>query len=208
MVHKHESPKVLGFFSWNSIAQAAFTVVFFFWIYLIWGSTADLSDKLNAATKRYDTIFDLQVEYKTEVQDWKNLLLRSTSRDTLDKNWSAFETQYQKVATNAKLILDQNDERSILAQIHTFIDAHAANHEQYKKSVETLIRSNYDPHAADAVVRGIDRPLMDQLETAEKDLQDEKRRANESVTAQARTKIEQSLFALGFIGLLAIWMPR
>jgi hypothetical protein len=39
-------------------------------------------------------------------------------------------------------------------------------------------------------------------------MQDEKKRNADSLIAQARNKIEQSLFALGFIGLLAIWMPK
>jgi hypothetical protein len=37
---------------------------------------------------------------------------------------------------------------------------------------------------------------------------DERRRLNESLIAKARNQIEQSLVALVFIGMLAIWMPK
>jgi hypothetical protein len=37
---------------------------------------------------------------------------------------------------------------------------------------------------------------------------DERRRLNENLIAKARSQIEQSLFALVFIGMLAIWMPK
>jgi hypothetical protein len=196
------------YLTWNSVAQLVFTAVFFFWVSLIWNSSADLSNKLNAATERYTAVHDLQVEFKSEVQEWKNLLLRSTNRDTLDKNWNIFETQYQKVASAAQLIVVQNDERNTLSSMNSFTEAHAANHELYKKSLDTLVRSNYDPRPADASVKGVDRPLLDHLEAAEKSMQEEKRRSNDNLMAKARAKIEQSLFALGFIGLLAIWMPR
>jgi hypothetical protein len=37
---------------------------------------------------------------------------------------------------------------------------------------------------------------------------DERRRLNENLIAKARNQIEQSLAALVFIGMLAIWMPK
>lgn len=175
---------------------------------MIWNSTADLNEKLSIATARYSAIHNIQVEFKNEIQEWKNVLLRSTSRDTLDKNWSTFETQHQKVATAAQNIILQNDIRAINDQMKIFIEAHTANHEQYKNSVEVLIKNGFDPHQADAAVKGIDRPLLDYLEAADSAMQDEKRNVNENLTAMARNQIEQSLIALVFLTLLIVWMPK
>lgn len=196
------------YFSWSAVARLGITAVFFFWFYMIWHSTADLNEKLNVATTRYTAISKIQVEYKNEIQEWKNVLLRSNSRDTLDKNLSIFETQYQKVATEAQNIILQNDVRAINEQMKTFVEAHAANHELYKNSVAVLVKSGFDPRPADAAVKGIDRPLLQHLEAADAAMQEEKRSINENLTAKSRNQIEQSLIALGFLALLVVWMPK
>jgi methyl-accepting chemotaxis protein len=199
-----------GFFSspWLTLARVVFTAIFFFWLYWIGVSTKDLDEKINATADRYTSIDSLQIEYKDEIQNWKDLLLRSDNRNTLNKNWLIYETQYQNVAAAAQRIIAQNDVRSINQKLTRFVDAHKANRDQYKNSVIILIKKKYFPGPADAAVKGIDRPLLDILKSANEDMQDEKRRTNDSLIAQARNRIEQSLFALGFIGLLAIWMPK
>lgn len=197
-----------SYFSWGAVARVGITLAFFFWFYIIWNSTADLNAKLRIATDQYSALHNIQVEYKNEVQEWKNVLLRSNSRDTLDKNWRIYETQYQKVAAAAQDIMLKNDIRAVNNNIKTFIEAHAANHGQYKNSVEVLVKNGFDPHPADAAVKGIDRPLLDYLEAADSAMQDEKESINEGLTAKARSQIEQSLLALGFLALLVIWMPK
>jgi len=195
-------------FPWMVVVRVAITLAFFFWFYIIWNSTADLNEKLAVATERYSAVHNVQVEFKNEVQEWKNVLLRSDSRSALDKNWQAFEAQHQKVALAAQDIIQNNDVRTISNQMKSFAEAHAANLERYKKSVDVLIRSGFDPRQADAAVIGIDRPLLDQLEAADGAMQDEKKSINESLTAKARNQIEQALLALGFLALLVIWMPK
>lgn len=193
---------------WATLARVFFTAVFFFWLYWIGVSTKDLDDKINASADRYTTVDSLQIEYKNEIQLWKDLLLRSNNRDSLNQNWLAYEAQYQKVAAATQDIIAKNDLRALNQKMRDFLDAHAVNHEKYKNGALLLINSKYAPGPADTSVKGIDRPLLDVLKAANEDMQDEKRRDSESLIAEARNKIEQSLFALGFIGLLAIWMPK
>ncbi|MDO8989721.1 MAG: hypothetical protein Q7U91_08810 [Sideroxyarcus sp.] len=167
-----------------------------------------MGTKINEATERLTTIDSLQVEYKDEIQEWKNVLLRSDSRDSLNQNWLVYEKHYRQVATSAQNILAQNDVRSITEKMQRFIEAHAANHEHYKSSVLLLVKNKFTPGPSDAAVKGIDQPLLELLLAANTDMKDERERASNSVIAATRNKIEQSLFALAFIGLLAIWMPK
>lgn len=197
-----------SYISWNTMVRLGITAVFVFWFYMIWNSTADLNDKLSIASARYSAILNVQVEYKNEIQEWKNVLLRSNSRDALDKNWRTFDAQYQQVATAAQDVMRQNDVRTINVQMKNFVEAHATNHELYRRSMEVLVKNGYDPRQADALVKGIDRPLLDYLEAADAAMQDEKKNINESLTAKARSQIEQSLFILGFIAFLVVWMPK
>ena len=146
---------------WATLARVVFTAVFFFWLYWIGTSTKDLDDKINASADRYTTIDSLQIEYKDEVQAWKDLLLRSNNRDALNQNWLVYEAKFQKVAAATQDIISHNELRSIDQKMRSFLDAHTVNHEKYKNSTLLLVDSRYSPGPADTSVKGIDRPLLD-----------------------------------------------
>lgn len=195
-------------FSWNTAGRIGFTAIFFFWIYMTWNSTADLDNKLNSATDQNTAIHNIQVDFKNEIQQWKDLLLRSTGRDTLNSNWSSFEALFQKVAAEAQDIIRQSESPAVSDQVRAFVEAHEANHELYKSSVELLIKNGFDPRPADAIVKGIDHPLLEHLEAAEASMIEDKKRINKTLVDAARNNIEQNLFALAFLALLAVWMPK
>lgn len=196
------------FYSWNTVGRIGFTGIFFFWIYMIWTSTADLDTKLNAATDQNTAIHNIRVEFKSEIQEWKDLLLRSTNKDSLDKNWNNYETQYQKVAAEAQDIIRLSETPAVTDQVKDFAESHAANNDIYKNCLDIFIKSGYDPHQADAAVKGIDIPLLEKLKAAEVSMVEDKKRIDKGLVDEARNKIEQNLFALAFLALLAVWMPR
>jgi len=199
-----------GFFKspWATIARLGFTAIFFFWLYLIWSSTAGLNESLDATEDSLADIHHVQVEFKDEIQDWQDLLLRSNNEETLDQNWKTYEAQYQKVVAEANKIMAKTDVREIHQKMKSFVDAHAINHEKYKDSLPLLTKNNFNPKQADTAVKNIDEPILEYLAVTEIDMRDEKRRINESLISKARSQIEQSLFALAFIGLLAIWIQK
>ena len=207
MVIKIENAK-RSYSTWMLVLRIGVTAAFFFWFYIIWNSTSDLDQKLSVATSQYSAIDDLQIEFKSEIQEWKNVLLRSNSQDTLDNNWRTFETQYLKVTAAAQNILLKNDMPTIKNRMQSFIEGHKANHEKYRKGVEILVKSGFNPRLADNSVNGIDRPLFDSLEAADAVIQAEKNSINENLTAKSRKQIEQSILSLVFLVLFAVWMPR
>ncbi len=195
-------------FNWPNLARVGLTAAFVLWFYFIWNSTAQLNRELAANADQFAAAHNLEVEYKNEIQEWKNLLLRSNNQASLEKNWGVFEKQYQKVAALAQETLQHSDVRAINVKLSAFIEAHAANREEYRRSTEILAKSSYDPHPADAAVMGKDRPLLDLLAAADTAMQDEKANNSERVVAKTRSQIEQSLIALGLIVLILIWRPR
>jgi methyl-accepting chemotaxis protein len=207
MVIKIENAK-RSYSTWMIVLRLGITAAFFIWFYIILNSTSDLNEKLSLVSAEYAAIDDLQIEFKDEIQEWKNLLLRSNSKDTLNKNWQIFDSQYQKVNKAAQDIIRENDIKAINERIQTFVAAHKANYELYKKSVDILVKNGFNPHQADAAVNGIDRPLFDYLEAADLSMQSEKKIINENLTAKSRKQIEQSILSLVFLVLLAVWMPK
>lgn len=197
-----------AFFSLDTFEKVGLTAAFCFFLYLIWSSSAELETQLKSSAEQFAVVHDLQIEYKSEVQDWKNVLLRSDSRESFDKNWHDFESQFQKVANAAKQGILQNDVRAINVKLQAFVEAHDANLIQYKKGGELLVQQNFNPHQADASVKGIDQPLLKILEEADAEMEDEKIRTNGRLIAKSNGRIEQSLVALFLLMLIAIWRPR
>jgi len=197
-----------SFFSWNSLVRLVLTAAFAFWFYLIWNSVADLNKNLNLVSDQYTSVHNVQVEFKTEIQEWKNLLLRSNDKASLDKNTSTFEAQYKKVAAEAQNIIESNEIHTVKQRMSTFAKAHAENHVLYQNSMQDFIDSGYNARKADATVTGIDRPLLAYLEEADEAMQDESKNINDRLTAKAKNQIDQSLLILSLMALLVIWMPK
>jgi methyl-accepting chemotaxis protein len=197
-----------AFLSIETLEKVGLTVAFCFFLYLIWNNSAELEGLLKTNTDQFAVVHDLQLEYKSEVQEWKNLLLRSDSKGNLEKNWLSFEKQHHKVAAAAKQGMLQNDVRAINVKLQSFVEAHEVNFLQYKKSSEILAQQNFNPHQADLNVIGIDRPLLNILEAADAEMEDEKARINGRLIAKSNSRIEQSLLALFLLMSIAIWRPR
>jgi methyl-accepting chemotaxis protein len=196
------------FFSMETLEKVGLTAAFCFFLYLIWSSSAELENQLKANTNQFAVVHDLQIEYKSEVQEWKNILLRSDNQESLDKNWQSFESQFEKVAISAKQGMLQNDVRAINVKLQEFLEAHDANLLLYKKASEILVQQSFNPHQADTSVKGIDQPLLKLLEAADAEMDDEQMRTNGRLIAKSNSRIEQSLVALFLLMLIAIWRPR
>jgi hypothetical protein len=195
-------------FSWSVVAGLGFTVIIFYWMYVIWNISVDLYGQLSIVTAQHNEIPSLEVEMKGEIQEWENLLLRSDNLDSLGKNWITFEAQHLKVSRVASNIIRQYDGPTIKREMNAFVGIHTAALAQYRNGMELLIKSNFDSHQADAATKGIERPLFDHLAVADSAMREENKRISESLRAKAQDKIEQSLFVLGFVAILAVWIPR
>lgn len=96
--------------------------------------------------------------FKTQVQEWKNVLLRGQDEDARNKYWQRF---LQREAQIGDLIaaLGQNTYLSEATQrdIESFTRTHALMAKKYRDGYQTFIDSGFDPTMADEKVRGIDR---------------------------------------------------
>lgn len=190
------------------LAKSGLTAAFFVFFYLIWQAISGLEQQLKSNTDQFAAAHNLQVEYKLEVQEWKDLLLRSSDRASLDKHWAIFEQQQRKVADAATAAFKASDVRAVNVKLQSFLDAHANNLALYRESAELLVKHGYDPQRADQAVKGIDRPLLTLLEEADEAMQLEKELIDGRLIAKARNRVEQALVALALIALFAVWRPR
>ncbi|WP_210396796.1 methyl-accepting chemotaxis protein [Motiliproteus sediminis] len=121
-------------------------------------------------------ILRAQSDFKIQVQEWKNVLLRGADDKQREKYWGRFqerEATVQAAVTRmservAELTrLDEHYRQSPLAQlINDFINAHKQMGTAYRKGYQAFVAAGYDHRAGDKAVSGIDRAPTKLLDEA------------------------------------------
>ncbi|WP_353091032.1 methyl-accepting chemotaxis protein [Methylibium sp.] len=106
----------------------------------------------------------LLVDFKTQVQEWKNTLLRGKDPKQLDKYWVAFGKHEKQVSESASRLQTSLPEGEVRSLVDQFVKAHATMGEGYRKGYEAFKTADFDAAVGDAAVKGKDRAPAELLE--------------------------------------------
>ena len=154
----------------------------------------------------------LQREFRLQVQEWKNVLIRGADDVQRERHLAAFDAEGRRIADLAGTLATSRDEqtRTLADQ---FLTEHRALEARYRGALEAFAASGYDTQAADALVRGADRSVgttLDALATranerAEFETNATSERARAALVASA---ITTALAAVVLLVVLALWLRR
>ena len=155
-------PIIVSFFILTSLS--AFSLYKTYWVI----EQFEILENTVVATERDAT--NALNTFKTQVQEWKNVLLRGHNREDRDKYWQRFIAKESEVRQSLTRMLD-NPSVGIESrqQIDKFLSAHNTMATSYRAGYQAFVNSSYDHKAGDAAVRGIDREpanLLNQLTTS------------------------------------------
>jgi methyl-accepting chemotaxis protein len=111
-------------------------------------------------------ILILESDFKKQVQEWKNVLLRGYEPKNLTKYWGKFESKEATIRKNAAELvrhLQQPDAKQLLK---SFLAAHDVMGRAYREGLAKFKAANFDPKVGDKAVKGIDREPTRLLEKA------------------------------------------
>ena len=100
------------------------------------------------------------IEFKWQVQGWKNVLLRSTDAATLRDQWAEFERDEADVKALIVALRQQSTDAQEQQLIAQFSKAHDTLGAQYRQVRDAFEANGFDARQADALVRGADRPPL------------------------------------------------
>ncbi|CAN7457813.1 methyl-accepting chemotaxis protein [Pseudomonas sp. LjRoot71] len=151
------------------------------------------------------------LNFKTQVQEWKNVLLRGSDKAQLDKYWSQFEAQERKVQDSlGKLSELAADARTLSGQIDTLRREHQTLGVNYRKGRDAFIAAGGDAAVGDKAVSGIDRNTTQQLEALADQLHKQSLEQASLINVSAeRTITYGTLLMLGasvVIALFSLWL--
>lgn len=156
-------------------------------------------------------INEANLEFKVQVQEWKNVLLRGKSAEDLSKYWQSFEGQERKVQSLLATLVQANQHDAALAgQIQKLKDEHQSLGDAYRRGRDAFVGSGGDPVAGDVAVKGIDRATSQQLTTLVDQLRESALISSEAISQAADQAIIAGtlvMLAAGvLIGLLSLWL--
>ena len=105
-------------------------------------------------------------DFKVQVQEWKNVLLRGKDSAQRERYWAAFQTQERIVVQDASELLAELPPGPALDKVRAFSQAHERMGAAYRKGYEAFQAADHDPQAGDKAVQGMDREPSKLLDEA------------------------------------------
>ncbi len=154
----------------------------------------------------------LQREFRLQVQEWKNVLIRGSDEALRTRHLAAFDSQGSKTAALAKALAGSDDADTARLAAR-FLAQHTALQKDYHGALEAFAASGYSPLQGDALVRGKDRALATTLDALGRQTAQVAEHALTSRSEQARRTLVicavlTALAAAVLMGVLAVWLRR
>lgn len=123
---------------------------------------ADVAQSQNNAIK----VVALEANFKRQVQEWKDTLLRGKKPEAFEKHWSNFQQREVDVSKAAEQLSQSIPEPNAARMVVEFGAAHKKMGEAYRRGVQEFKDHNFDSAVGDAAVAGIDRAPTELLTKA------------------------------------------
>jgi methyl-accepting chemotaxis protein len=139
-----------------AIAMAFGVAVAVFSIMRVYGSIQELDRLSREDFQVQQQILRAEAQFKQQVQEWKNVLLRGKDPAAMEKHWKAFlsfEKDAHETIREARSGTPHEDVRN---RLEAFLAAHKQAGETYRKGFE-VYKEKQDLFTADKVVEGVDR---------------------------------------------------
>lgn len=154
---------------------------------------------------------ETNLQFKVQVQEWKNVLLRGKQPADLAKYWGQFEDRHRAVQGLLAELMAEPAMPAALKQRATQVrDGHQALLAAYSKGRDAFVATGADPVAGDRAVQGIDRALTDQLSQLAEDMSKDARTQATVISARAEQILWLGLTILVvstlLVACLSLWL--
>ena len=127
----------------------------------------DYSVSVHQDTYFMSEVGSLNVNFKTQVQEWKNTLIRGEDPEQLSKYWDRFNKLAEQIQHSYKQLLNEmNPALPAYSHLNAFASSYPKMLKAYKMGYSTFISSNLNISMADKSVQGIDREPSKNLDNA------------------------------------------
>ena len=112
----------------------------------------------------------IELNFKKQVQEWKDTLLRGSKPDALDKYWTAFQQRENEVRNVTDRLSQSVPDPEVAQFLAQFQAAHKAMGDAYRHGLQEFKDHGFDSAVGDKAVAGIDRAPTELLNKAKERL--------------------------------------
>jgi len=152
---------------------------------------------LRTSIKQADLARVAQVDFKKQVQEWKDILLRGHTPEDLAKYSKQFREAEARVRANSAVLSRQVQDPAAMQLLSEFVVRHDALGHKYQEAYDAYVGGGFDFKAADKIVRGMDRRPTDLFDQVVARLAVQ---AAQSVKRQEEAAAHKQLLALAIAG--------
>ncbi|MGY0373399.1 methyl-accepting chemotaxis protein [Clostridium sp. JNZ J1-5] len=151
----------------------------------------------------------IQVDFKKQVQEWKNTLLRGNDPESFKKYYTEFskgnENVQAELANLKEDLIKSNMDTSLIEKL---IISHKELYDKYTKAIKSYDPNNIGSYkVVDTLVKGIDRAPTDQIDLLVNQIQDKSKLETESMLNQSKIDLHnfrKTLICIMIISILVI----
>tara|TARA_R110000744_G_scaffold173103_5_gene291893 strand:- start:3005 stop:4627 length:1623 start_codon:yes stop_codon:yes gene_type:complete len=147
------------------------------------------SDLLEREVKAALLIDTVNLTFKRQVQEWKNVLLRGKDSQKREKYWNSFSARHKEIEQQLTVLKSIDVSAQVREQLNDFASVHSTLYDKYQLGYQAFINSGYDPYIGDEAVAGIDRAPTKLLETLSAQISSQVIAQNESKNSQVSSSL-------------------
>ncbi len=149
---------------------------------------------------------DILSDFKTQVQEWKNVLIRGSDDAQREKYWRSFQSMEASIQQQLDQLVPQLASNNAKSLMQRFQNAHRNMGEAYREGFQAFVSSGYQHGTGDRAVAGIDREPATLIQEAATSIRDDAvaRSSDLRESSAANTWLMGSLLLLAIVlGTLA-----
>ncbi|KAB0568053.1 methyl-accepting chemotaxis protein [Pseudomonas palleroniana] len=148
-------------------------------------------------------IDEANLQFKVQVQEWKNVLLRGKQPQDMNKYWGQFQDRQRDVqGILTRLVTQTREDPALSKRIETLRQEHQQLGLAYEKGRDAYVAAGADPTAGDNAVKGVDRAASEQMSALVSDLREQGQKQSLSISAHAERTVMLGLAIMLLSGVL------
>ncbi|EMM9456368.1 TPA: methyl-accepting chemotaxis protein [Pseudomonas aeruginosa] len=149
------------------------------------GDVRAYRELLGGPVRAAQLIDEANLQFRGQVQEWKNVLLRGRQAEAQTKYWSQFEAQ-ERAVQDILGRLGSVAEGELKDRVERLREEHRRLGTAYRQGRQRFLEAGADPIAGDQAVTGIDRATTAQMQALRDELHQASDLHSSSISAEAR----------------------
>lgn len=200
--------QILSMLSGGLLVMLLIAITSFFFLSDAVKNYRSLIDGPLQASQRID---EANLQFKIQVQEWKNVLIRGKRPEEQAKYWRQFEERQRDVQRIlGELADDAWLDGDLDVRVRELRESHRQLGAAYQKGYDAFIASGADPLAGDAAVSGVDRSVSEGMSALAVDLHQIGKQQSKLFDDEANQTVFMGLLVMVLsgvlIGLVSLWL--